>query len=128
MNARFIVSMGIAIIALGVGFYLLYDVEQGRAPQVTQNSLDKELQESNQRLSTVKDEFYNGKYNGELSREEVIKIINNEVEIQKKLLEQYKELPTDVKTDKTIDMRFFQLGKYYWAGENSMLQALENSP
>ncbi|MDH3192059.1 MAG: hypothetical protein OEM18_05185, partial [Nitrosopumilus sp.] len=76
----------------------------------------------------VKDEFYNGKYNGELSKEEVIKIINDEVKTQKNILEQYKALPKDKKTDKTIDMRFFQLGKYYWAGEDSMLQTLKKSP
>lgn len=26
-----------------------------------------------------------------------------------------------------LDMRFFQLGKYYWAGEESMLRMLEKS-
>ena len=127
MNARFKISMGIAIIALGIGFYLLNDIQQEAAPKITQESLDKSLQESNERLAVVKDEFYNGKYNGDLSNDEVIKIIKDEVEIQKNLLEQYKAMPNDIKTDKTIDMRFWQLGKYYWAGEESMLRALEKS-
>ena len=128
MNARFMTSMGIAIIGLAVGFYLLNDIQQERESQISQSSLDKALQESNDRLSVVKDEFYNGKYNGDLPKEEVIVIINEEVEIQKDLLEQYNGLPEDSKTDKTIDMRFFQLGKYSWAGEESMLLALENTP
>ncbi len=121
-------SMGIAIIGLAVGFYLLNDIQQERESQISQSSLDKALQESNDRLSVVKDEFYNGKYNGDLPKEEVIVIINEEVEIQRDLLEQYNRLPEDSKTDKTIDMRFFQLGKYSWAGEESMLLTLENTP
>ena len=64
-------------------------------------------------------------YHGELEIQEVINIISAEVEIQKKIYEQYKELPNELKTDKTIDTRFFQLGKYSWAGEDSMLRALE---
>lgn len=118
--------MGISIISLGVGFYLLNDINQENAAKITQNSLDQQLSESNQRLSIIKNEFYNGKYNGDLDIQEVINIINYEVSIQKKLYEQYKELPNELKTDKTIDMRFFQLGKYSWAGEQSMLKALEN--
>lgn len=128
MNIRFMISMGVAIIGLAVGFYLLNDIQQEKTSEITQKSLDLALHESNQRLSIVKDEFYNVKYNGELSKEEVIKIINDEVKTQKNILEQYKALPKDKKTDKTIDMRFFQLGKYYWAGEDSMLQTLEKSP
>ena len=120
--------MGVAIIGLAVGFYLLYDIQQERESQITQKSLDQALQESHERLSYIKNDFYNGKYNGDLPKDEVIKIINQEVEVQKKLLEQYKELPAEVKTDKTIDTRFFQLGKYFWAGEESMLRALEDTP
>lgn len=122
------VSMGVAIIGLAVGFYLLYDIQQERESQITQISLDQKLTESQERLSGVKDYFYNGRYNGDLSKEEVIKIINQEVEVQKRLLEQYKELPVEVKTDKTIDTRFFQLGKYSWVGEESMLRTIENMP
>ena len=120
------ISMGVAIIGLAVGFYLLNDIQQERDSQISQTSLDKSLQESNERLTVVKDEFYNGKYNGELTKEEVIKIINEEIEIQKTLLERYNQLPMEDKTDKTIDMRFVQLGKYSWAGEESMLLTLEN--
>lgn len=118
--------MGIAIIALGVGFYLLNDIQQEKE-QPTQNTLSDALNESNLRLSVVKDEFYNGKYNGELSKEQVVKIITDEVQLQKQILEQYKALPSEMKTDKTIDMKFFQLSKYYWAGEESMLKALEST-
>ena len=128
MNSRFVVSMGISIIALAVGFYLLYDIQQETESQITQISLDQKLTESQERLSHIKNDFYNGKYNGDLTKDEVVKIINQEVEIQKKLLEQYKELPTEVKTDKTIDTRFFQLSKYSWAGEESLLNALEGIP
>ena len=119
--------MGISIIALAVGFILLNDVQQENTNEITQTCLDAKLQESNNRLSIVKNEFYNGEYNGDLPIDEAIKIINEEMEIQEKLLEQYKQLPIDSKTDKTIDTRFFQLGKYSWAGEQSMLQSLENS-
>lgn len=117
--------MGIAIISLGVGFYLLNDIQQERESTITQVSLDNELQESNQRLAIVKDNFYNGEYHGDLDKEKVIEIIKDEVQIQKQLLEQYKELPLEAKQDKTIDTRFFQLSKYYWAGEESMILALE---
>ena len=126
MNARFTISMGVAIVALGVGFYLLNDIQQEAPTQDTQISLDESLSESNQRLAIVKDEFYNGKYNGDLPKDEVITIIQNEISIQEELLEKYKNLSSDEKTDKTIDMRFFQLGKYSWAGEKSMLKALES--
>jgi hypothetical protein len=119
--------MGVAIIALIVGFYLLNDIQQDKELQITQSSLDKALEESNARLSIVKNEFYNDAYNGDLSKEEAIKIIKDEVQVQKNLLEQYKAMSSDKKTDKTIDMRFFQLGKYSWAGEESMLRALENA-
>ena len=128
MNSRFVASMTIAIISLGVGFYLLNDINQDKAAEITQNTLDMQLQESNDRLAIIKDEFYNGMYNGDLEKQEVINMIKAEVEIQKKIYEQYKSLPTDMKTDKTIDMRFWQLGKYSWAGEESMLRALEKSP
>lgn len=127
MNSRFVASMTIAIASLAVGFYLLNDVNQENAAKITQNSLDKQLSESNERLAVIKDEFYNGKYHGDLEIQEVINIINAEVDIQKKLLEQYKEIPNDLKTDKTIDMRFWQLGKYSWAGEKSIIQALEQA-
>lgn len=126
MNARFVISMTIAVVSLGVGFYLLNDIEQEKESKITQENLDKELNESNERLNKVKNQFYNGMYHGELTKEEVIKIINDEVEIQKRILENYKELPVESKPDKTIDMRFFQLQKYSWAGETSMIKSLEN--
>ena len=128
MNLRFTVSMGVAIISLAVGFILLNDIQQDGENEATQESLDMALQESNKRLSVVKDEFYNGKYNGILSTEEVVKIINDEVKAQEILLEQYMALPNESKSDRQIDMRFFQLGKYAWAGEKSMLQTLGQSP
>ncbi len=127
MNSRFVISMSVSIIALAVGFYLLNDINQEQIEKVTQNTLDKQLQESNIRLAKVKDEFYNGRYNGDLEKQEVIDIINSEIAVQKRIYQQYKELPNELKTDKTIDMRFFQLGKYSWAGEESMLRSLENS-
>lgn len=127
MNFRFVSSMTIAIISLAVGFYLLNDINQERAAEITQISLDKQLSESNDRLSIIKDNFYNGEYHGEIETEEVINIIKSEIATQRKLLEQYKELPNELKTDKTIDTRFWQLGKYSWAGEESMIKALEKT-
>ena len=126
MNSRFIISMSIAIISLGVGFYLLNDVQQENEKNI-QEGLDKELQASNERLSVIKNDFYNGRYNGDLSKEEVIQIIQAEITTQKNILEEYKKLPSEDKSDKTIDMRFFQLQKYSWAGEESMLRALNDS-
>ncbi|MCA9812308.1 MAG: hypothetical protein KC483_05540 [Nitrosarchaeum sp.] len=126
MNSRFIISMSIAIISLGVGFYLLNDVQQGDEKN-TQEGLDKKLQASNERLSVIKDDFYNGRYNGDLPKEEVVQIIEAEIATQKSILEEYKKIPSDDKSDKTIDMRFFQLQKYSWAGEESMLRALNES-
>ena len=128
MNFRFVASMTIAIISLAVGFYLLNDINQEKAAKITQNLLDKQLSESNERLSMIKNEFYNGKYHGDLDTQEVINIINAEVAIQKKILEQYKEISSELKTDKTIDMKFWQLRKYSWAGEESMIRALEQAP
>ena len=127
MNARFVISMTIAIVSLGVGFYLLSDVQQDKQPEITQESLDNELNASNQRLAKVKDQFYNGMYHGDLTKEEVIKIINDEIEVQKRILQEYKELQVENKPDKTIDMRFFQLQKYSWVGEISMIKALEDT-
>lgn len=127
MNVRFVASMAIAIISLAVGFYLLNDINQENAAEITQKHLDKQLTESNERLAIIKDKFYNGEYHGELQTEEVINIIKAEVATQKKILEQYNELPSELKTDKTIDMRFWQLGKYSWAGEESMLNSLEKN-
>lgn len=118
--------MSIAIISLGVGFYLLNDVQQGDEKN-TQEGLDKKLQASNERLSVIKDDFYNGRYNGDLPKEEVVQIIEAEIATQKSILEEYKKIPSDDKSDKTIDMRFFQLQKYSWAGEESMLRALNES-
>lgn len=126
MNKRFVISMGISIVGLVVGFVLLYDIQQSQESQITQNSLDQALQNSNNRLSIVTEDFYNGKYNGDIPKEEVIKIIKGEIDFQKKLLEQYNSLPIEEKTDRTIDMRFFQLGKYSWASEESMLRMVES--
>ena len=118
--------MGIAIIGLVIGFFLLYDIQQEKEKStVSPESLNQLLEESNQRLSIVKDDFYNGQYNGDIPIQEVINIIESEVQIQKNLLEQYKNLPEDLKTDKTIDTRFWQLGKYSWSGENSLLNSLK---
>lgn len=118
--------MAVAIIGLAVGFILLYDIQQEKnAESISPKSLNQMLDESNERLSVIKDDFYNGQYNGEIPIKEVISTITNEVEIQKALLEQYKQLPNETKTDKTIDTRFFQLSKYYWAGEEVMLKALQ---
>lgn len=118
--------MGIAIVGLVVGFILLYDIQQEReASKITPESLNSQLDESNERLKIVKDDYYNGKYNGDLPINEVIHIIKTEVQVQKNLLEEYKSLPNEEKTDKTIDTKFFQLGKYSWAGEDSMLRTLE---
>lgn len=126
MNSRFIISMSIAIISLGVGFYLLNDVQQENEKS-TQEGLDKKLQASNERLSLVKNDFYNGQYNGDLPKEEVIQIIEAEIATQRNILEEYKKLPSEDKIDKTIDMRFFQLQKYSWTGEESLLRALNES-
>ena len=127
MNSRLTISFIVAIAGLSVGFFLLYDIQQDREnAKITPEKLDKLLQESNQRLKIIKDDFYNGKYNGDLPIEEAITIIESEIQVQKDLLTEYKKLPQDLKTDKTIDMRFWQLGKYSWAGENSMLKALQN--
>jgi len=126
VNPKFIASMGIAIVGLVVGFILLYDIQQEReASKITPESLNSQLDESNERLKIVKDDYYNGKYNGDLPINEVIHIIKTEVQVQKNLLEEYKSLPNEEKTDKTIDTKFFQLGKYSWAGEDSMLRTLE---
>ena len=127
MNSRLTISFIVAIAGLSVGFFLLYDIQQDREnAKITPEKLDKLLQESNQRLKIIKDDFYNGKYNGDVPIEEAITIIESEIQVQKDLLTEYKKLPQELKTDKTIDMRFWQLGKYSWAGENSMLKALQN--
>ncbi|MDX1596335.1 MAG: hypothetical protein R3327_05285 [Nitrosopumilaceae archaeon] len=127
MNSRLTISFIVAIAGLSVGFFLLYDIQQDREnAKITPEKLDKLLQESNQRLKIIKDDFYNGKYNGDVPIEETITIIESEIQVQKDLLTEYKKLPQELKTDKTIDMRFWQLGKYSWAGENSMLKALQN--
>ena len=127
MNPRLTISFIVAIAGLSVGFFLLYDIQQDREnAKITPEKLDKLLQESNQRLKIIKDDFYNGKYNGDVPIEEAITIIESEIQVQKDLLTEYKKLPQELKTDKTIDMRFWQLGKYSWAGENSMLKALQN--
>ncbi len=118
--------MGIAIIGLAVGFFLLYDIQQEREKAtVSPESLNQLLEQSNQRLAIVKEDFYNGRYNGDIPIQEVANIIESEVNTQMGLLEQYKELPDDLKTDRTIDMRFWQLGKYSWEGEKSMLESLK---
>ncbi len=120
------ISMGIAIIGLAIGFFLLYDIQQEKEKStVSPETLNQLLDESNQRLSIVKDGFYNGQYNGDIPIQEVINIIESEIQTQKNLLEQYKNLPEDLKKDKTIDTRFWQLGKYSWAGEKSLLNSLE---
>lgn len=128
MNIKFTISMTVAILGLVVGFYLLNDIQQEKQSEITQNSLDVALQESNSRLSVVREQFYNGKYNGELSKDEAIKIIKDEVQIQKEILEQYRTMPNHMKTDETIDTRLSHIGKDQWAEEDSMLEALENSP
>ena len=120
------VSMGIAIMGLAIGFFLLYDIQQEKQKSTASpESLNQLLDESNQRLSIVKDDFDNGQYNGDIPIQEVINKIESEVQIQKNLLEQYKNLPEDLKIDKAIDTRFWQLGKYSWASEKSLLNSLE---
>jgi len=88
-------------------------------------SLNQSLEESNQRLSIIKDDFYNGQYNGDIPIQEAINVIKSEIQTQKNLLEQYKNLPEGLKNDKIIDTKFWQLGKYSWAGEKSLLNSLE---
>jgi len=118
--------MGIAIIGLAIGFFLLYDIQQEREKTtVSPESLNQLLEQSNQRLAIVKEDFYNGRYNGDIPIQEVSNIIESEINTQKGLLEQYKKLSDDLKTDRTIDMKFWQLGKYSWAGEKSMLESLK---
>ena len=118
--------MGIAIIGLAIGFFLLYDIQQEREKTtVSPESLNQLLEQSNQRLAIVKEDFYNGRYNGNIPIQEVSNIIESEINTQKGLLEQYKKLSDDLKTDRTIDMKFWQLGKYSWAGEKSMLEVLK---
>lgn len=126
MNSRFVISMAVAVIGLAVGFILLYDIQQEKEEsKITPESLNILLEESNQRLKIIKDDFYNGKYHGDIPIKEAIDVITSEIDTQKRLLEQYKELPAEIKIDKSIDMKFWQLGKYSWAGENSILNALQ---
>ena len=119
--------MVVAITGLSVGFFLLYDIQQEReSSTITPEKLNQLLDESNKRLKIIKDEFYNGKYNGDMPIQDSINIIESEIQAQKELLTKYKNLPQELKTDKTIDMRFWQLGKYSWASENSILNALQD--
>ena len=120
--------MSIAIISLAVGFYLLNDIQQDKTTETKQSILNEELDESNKRLSVAKEQFYNEKHSEEFSKEQVIKIITEEVNIQKQILSKYQSLSPEMKTDNGIDIKFINLSKYSWSEENSIISELENSP
>ena len=109
------------------GCTLFNGAKENKTNAVTQESLSNELIESRARVGIVTSDFYNGKYQGKLSIEDAVKIIEEEIEVQKIIYQKYNELPNENKTDKRIYMQFFQLGKYGWAPESSMLRAIKES-
>lgn len=117
----------ISIFVLISGCTLFKVSKEKKTDEVTQESLTEDLLESRERMGIVKSEFYNGKYHGTLPIDDAIKIISEEIEIQKIIYKKYNLLPKESKTDKRIYMIFFNLGKYGWAPEMSILNALKRS-
>lgn len=126
MSTKSITLLSIAWSLLVVGCTLFKVAEENTGTELTQEILTNELLESKKRVKIITNEIYNGKYNGDLPIDEAIKIISKEIEIQKIIYQKYNQLPKEHKTDKRIYLQFFQLGKYGWAPEKSILNALKN--
>ncbi len=127
MNTKPLILWSLLMLVFIAGCTLFNGAKENKTNAVTQESLSNELIESRARVGIVTSDFYNGKYQGKLPIEDAVKIIEEEIEVQKIIYQKYNELPNENKTDKRIYMQFFQLGKYGWAPESSMLRAIKES-
>ena len=122
MRIKSITLLGISILILISGCASIKN-----ANDITQENLADALSQSEKRIEIVTSNFHNGKYHGDLPIDDAIKIITEEIEVQKILYKKYSDLSKERKSDKRIYMKFFQLGKYGWAPEKSILNVLSSS-
>ncbi len=122
--------VGIALILTVAGLFFLFESNISDAPveppkpEYTEFTLEKQLLTSKERMSQILDGFQDGQYNGEVPLYEAIKIIENEIKIQKKLYDEYKKLPPQMQTNVKIAQEFSMIGKYWFASEESLLASM----
>lgn len=93
-------------------------------PDYTEFTLNQTLVNSNDRLSQVLDNVHNNEYLGNLSINEAIKIIEEEMQIQKEAYFDYKTLPPEMKTNLQIAEKFSTIEKYWFAFEESLILSM----
>ncbi|MGI0065207.1 MAG: hypothetical protein ACREA5_06555 [Nitrosotalea sp.] len=91
---------------------------------MTETSLDNKYSEIQDSIKPVLDKIYNGKYNGN-DPEIALKQLKDARSGLQIIHDQYNSLDNSLKTDRTIGMRFFNLGKMGFASIDSQIGAIE---
>lgn len=92
----------------------------------TEFELDEKYQNIQDEISKVSKDIFNGKYNGHLHLDNASTILENGKNQLSILLEQYKMLDDESKTDMQIAMRFSTLGKMGFASIDSQINIIKN--
>ncbi|MGI0018159.1 MAG: hypothetical protein ACREA1_05580 [Nitrosotalea sp.] len=91
---------------------------------VTEISLDKKYSEIQDSIQPILAKMYNGQYHGD-DPENALKKLQDARSGLQTILDQYNSLDNSLKTDKTVGMRFFNLGKMGFASMDSQIAAIE---
>lgn len=98
----------------------------GECKTLTEFELNEQYQSVQDRISVISNDIYNGKYNGDLSLDEVLEELE-ESKINLNIIKnQYDSLNDESKNDKQIAMKFLNLGKMGFASLESQINIVKN--
>ena len=91
----------------------------------TESDLDKDYVKTQEIVSLISKDVYNGMYNGVYSLDEALSMLENGKITLTELLQQYNSLPQEQKTDMQIAMKFSTLGKMGFASIDSQINIIK---
>ncbi len=92
----------------------------------TESELATKYEAMQSSISSISADIYNGMYNGAYSPGEALTILETGKKNLTELLQQYKSLPSEQKTDRQIAMKFSTLGKMGFASIDSQINMINN--
>ena len=98
----------------------------GECKIFTEFELNEQYQSIQNTISMISSDIYNGKYNGNLSLEEVLEKLEEAKNNLNVIKKQYDSLDNDSKNDKQIAMRFLTLGKMGLTSLDSQINIIKN--
>ena len=124
--------VGISLVVIFASLFVVFQYSISEAPpkpikpNYTEFSLNEQLDQSQEKIDSIKDNYFDGRYNGNLSLDQVIKILEDEVKLQKRLYDKYQNLPHDMKTSLEIADKFGSMKKHWFATEESIINSIRS--